>query len=339
MPSQTPEKKRQPKVRLPNAAETCGVPLPAIVIRTIRVPQGVDGTTADAPPMLYPHRPAKNWMGPDAAADITKAIANLLAVYSIVRFRLLQANGATTLDATMTVEQAAAQSFTLLRKSARKGLSRLTAFDNDKELVAWSRQPTQLFRIPVDAPRGETLQDASLDIVSLLQKALARTRRVLAAVHETQLSPDQSVGEALARAFAPDAHLTATDCYRVALFADINPAPIWRAHAHYDQFYELARFIGRIDRGAKAMMAAHQQEMIRNALAADNVAGDEALAGMRESLRSAIEHHFGMARFEEVLASTRRNQGILVVDRRTRRLRYRTDGGWWTRIFGRDRTT
>jgi hypothetical protein len=327
--------KKEPKVwpQLANDADACGVPLPAIVIRVVRVPQSVGGTEAGAPPLLYPHRPAKNWVGRDTMAGVTKSIMNLLSVYSIVAFRLMQAEGMTRLDAVMAIESAAGQSFTPIQKVAQKQLSNLTAFDGDNEVIAWAGNPTSLFRIPVRA-NEKALRQASFGVVDLLRVALAKTRRVLRAVQATQLSPSDEVGAAFAEAFDAGVRLDASDCYRFAIFGDINPAPLWREPARYARIYELARFIGRVDRGAKAVLTGHHQEIMREALESVDASEDLALAAMYDEVRSSIELHFGVARFQEILGKAREANGIGVVDRRSRRLRCRTDIGMQTRATG-----
>lgn len=321
--------------RFANDADTCGVPLPAIVIRTIRVPAAADGTTADAPLLLYPHRPAKNWVGRDATAGVLKPINNLLAVYSIVALQLLQAKGGGRPDAVITVESAAALSITSLEKAAREQLQELTAFDNNDDVVAWANHPTNLFRIPVYSG-AKTLQQASLAIVSLLQRARSKASGIQGAVHETQLSPADAAGTALVKAFGAGARLSALECHRVAEFADINPAPIWREHAQYAHIYELGRFVGRVDRGAKAVLTWHHHDSMQQAL--DGVGADEdsTLARMYEDIRSSIELHFGAARFRKMIAKARRERGTVVADRRSRRLRCRRDTALKARVFGRE---
>ena len=321
----------------PSAAEVCGVPLPAIVIRMVRVAQEADQTGIDAPPMLYPHRPSKNWMGRDQLSRISQALVDLLAVYSVVALRLLQAADRSLIDATIVIEGAAAQSLKRLRKVAQKRLSSLTGFDDDLELIAWASNPTSLFRIPVfvNGTRPATLQEASIDVVELLQTTFARARSVSNAIHATQLSPDIEVGAALTKAFAAGARFSSWDCYRVALFADINPAPLWRAHAHCASVFELGRFVGRVDRGAKALLPSYHQEAMDQALAGLPIGKEAELATMHDNIRSAIEVHFGVARFQKLLEEARRTGGVIAVDRQSRRLRCRTDMGLSARVRGR----
>lgn len=320
-----------------NAAEVCGVPLPAIVIRMVRVAQEADQATVDAPPMLYPHRPSKNWVGRDHLDGIKQAIIGLLAVYSVVALRLLQAANKSTIDATIVIEGAAAQSLKRLRKLAQTQLSILTGFDDDHQLIAWAGNPTSLFRIPAftNGTTPATLQEASIEVVNFLQSTFARTRSASIAIHATQLSPDIEVGAALTKAFAAGARFSSWDCYRVALFADINPAPLWRAHAHYASVFELGRFIGRVDRGAKALLPSRYQEAMEQVLAGLPIGEDTELATMHENIRSGIEVHFGVARFQKLLEEARRTGGVIAVDRQSRRLRCRTDVGLSARVRGR----
>lgn len=320
-----------------NAAEACGVPLPAIVIRMVRVAQAADEAGIDAPPMLYPHRPLKNWVGRDQLSGINQALLDLLAVYSVVALRLLQAADRSLIDATIVIEGAAAQSLKRLRKVTQKRLSSLTGFDDDLEVIAWASNPTSLFRIPIFATgtRPATLQEASIEVVNLLQSTFARTRSASNAIRATQLSPDIEVGAALTKAFAGGARFSALDCYRVALFADINPAPLWRAHAHYASVFELGRFVGRVDRGAKALLPSHHQEAMDQALAGLPIGEDAELATMQENIRSGIEVHFGVARFQKLLEEARKTGGVIAVDRQSRRLRCRTDIGLSARVLGR----
>jgi hypothetical protein len=307
----------------------------------VRVPHAADQATADAPPMLYPHRPSKNWVGRDQLGGIKQAILYLLAVYSVVALRLLQAADKSMIDATIVIEGAAGQSLKRLRKLAKKQLSILTGFDNDHQLIAWASNPTSLFRIPIFINGGKpaTLQEASIEVVELLQNTFARTRSVSNAIQTTQLSPSNEVGAALTKAFEAGARFSALDCYRVALFADINPAPLWRSHAHYDRLFELGRFIGRIDRGAKALLPSYHQEAMARALAGVPIGEDAELATMRDNIRSGIEVHFGVTRFHKALEEARRTGGVIAVDRQSRRLRCRTDVGLSARVRGRSRGT
>lgn len=343
MANQNQEKpKRQAKVRpkFPTEADACGVPLPHSVVRLVRLSPNVDGTTSDAPPMLYGQRPAKSWMeGRDTTASFIKATQKLMAVYSIVAYRLLQANGKSRQDAIIAIEKVAAQSFSRIEKTGRRELSALTGFDSDDELVAWATHQSSLFRIPVlvDGKRTTALQTLT-DVVGLLQVTSARATRILKAVHATQLAADEKVGLAVAEAFQHDPQFEALDCYRVALFADINPAPIWRAHAHYAHVFELARFIGHIDRGAKALLVpGPHSQTLEQALADTYSSADTALAAMYENIRSSIDVHFGIARFREMLRHAQESEGVLVVDRRSRRLRCRADVDRKMRILGANR--
>lgn len=343
MTSQAPEEpKRQAKVRpkFATEADVCGVPLPHSVVRLARLPPNVDGTTTDAPPMLYAQRPAKSWVnGRDTTAGIIKAVKKLMAVYSIVASRLLQASGKSRQDAIIVIEKVAAQSFSQLEKTGRRELSTLTGFDSDDELVAWATHQSSLFRIPAlgDGKRASPLQ-ASIDVISLLQVTSARTTRILKAIHATQLAADEKVGSAVAEALKHSPQFEALDCYRVALFADISPTPIWRTHARYAHVFEIARFIGHIDRGAKAsLVPGPHSQTLEQALAGTYSGEDAALAAMYKNIRLSVEVHFGIARFRDMLRHTQENEGVLVVDRRSRRLRCRTDVDRRMRVLGADR--
>jgi hypothetical protein len=139
---------------------------------------------------------------------------------------------------------------------------------------------------------------------------------------------------ALAEAFGAGAQLSAFDCYRVALCGDINPAPLWRTHAHYDAAFELARFVGRIDRGAKTLLTWHHVAAMERALTEAPNGENAELTKMHDNIRSSIDAHFGIACFRELLQQSRETGGVVAVDRQTRRLRCRTDISMKTQATG-----
>lgn len=334
--------KRQAKVRpkFATEADACGIPLPHSVVRLVRLPPSVDNTTSDAPLMLYAQRPAKSWVdGRDTTAGIIKAVRKLMAVYSVVAFRLLQADGKRRQDAIIATEKVAAHSFSQIEKTARKELSALTGFDSDDELIAWASHQSSLFRVPVPADgKRTTMLQTLIDVIGLLQVTSARATRILKAVHAFQLAADEKVALAVAEAFEHGPQFEALDCYCIALFADINPAAIWRAHAHHAHVFEIARFIGHIDRGAKAsLVPGPYAQTLEQALAGPYGGEDAALAAMYENIQSSIETHFGIARFREILRDAQESEGALVVDRRNRRLRCRTDADRRMRLLGVNR--
>lgn len=322
--------RRVPKTKL--RAE--GGPLPAVVIRTPPTARTGSANTM-APPILHPHRSTKHDTGPDVRSGVLRIVNRQLAIYAIVAHRLLQAKGTNRANATMVVEKAAGRSLTPLEKTARGVLAAQTAFDDNNALAHWAGNPTHQFRIPL-FPWGKkkpTLEDASVKAVELLQITLAKSERVLGAVHATQLSGDSAAAEAREAAFAWGPHLSLSDCYRIAMFADINPAPLWPVHSPHAQVFELGRFIGRVDRGAKAILIANHVEMLEWVLA-DLCIADMEIAKMRDDIRTAVEAHFDVGEARKIMQQARESGGVIAVDRKTRRLRCRTDVGLKTRVLG-----
>ena len=112
-------------------------------------------------------------------------------------------------------------------------------------------------------------------------------------------------------------------------------SPLWRAAAHYASVFELGRFVGRVDRGAKALLPSYHQEAMEQVLAGLPIGQDAELATMHDNIRSAVETHFGVVRFQKLLEEARRTGGVIAVDRQSRRLRCRTDVGLSARVHGR----
>lgn len=322
--------RRVPKTKL--RAE--GGPLPAVVIRTPRTARTGSANTM-APPILYPHRSTKHDTGPDVRSGVLRIVNRQLAIYAIVAHRLLQAKGTNRANATMVVEKAAGRSLTPLEKNARGVLAAQTAFDDNNALTHWAGNPTHQFRIPL-FPWGKkkpTLEDASVKAVELLQITLAKSERVLKAVQGTQLSGDGAAAEARRAAFSWGPNLRLSDCWRVAMFGDINPAPLWPVHSQHAQVFELGRFIGRVDRGGKAILIANHVEMLEWMLA-DLCIADMDIAKMRDDIRTAVEAHFDVGEIRKIMQQARESGGVIAVDRKTRRLRCRTDVGLKTRVLG-----
>lgn len=313
------------------------VPLPAIVVRLARLPNAADRAAVNAPPILYPHRPAKDHAGRDELTPLADQMLNALAVYTHVMLRLLQANGMELLHAEPVLQAAAGRSLKYLLKRSAAALPEFSCFDNNDSLVAWSIDPTDTFRLTI-APKArspDTPINRGLEAVRLISTGLARTERVTAAIHATQLASNEKIGVALKKAFAIGDTLKAMDIFRLAMVSDTNPAPLWREFAHFADLFELARFIGKIDRGALAVVPMDRLATMLDALnnKVDWRSGDAPL--MRQSIRAAIDRHFDVRRFEAMLEQAIVTKGIVAVDRKTRRLRYRTDAGPLTRILGR----
>ena len=322
----------------PREAEALGIPLPAIVVHIRRVRSEADGQTAPLdPPILYPYRPAKAGAGRDLQTSMERALSRALAVYGHVTLRLLQAQGKTLLHAEPSVQQAAGQSSKSLLKTSATALSELTGFDNNDGVVAWATQPDSSFVLPgTGAAIGiEGLCDRALEVLNLISAGLGRTKRVVWAMHTTQLLSDREVSAAFAETFRAGVALDSLDCFRLAMAADINPSPLWRAHSQYAQVFELARFVGRVDRGGLALLPLEHVDSMDRALNGSSAEISSDLDAMQRLVREAIAFHFGGGRFRRLLLQARSTGGLIVVDRRTRRLRCRTDAGLMARIFGR----
>lgn len=318
--------------------EALGIPLPAIVVHVRRVQSEADGQAAPFdPPILYPYRPAKAGAGRDLQTSMERALSRALAVYGHIALRLLQAQGKTLLHAEPSVQKAAGQSSKSLLKISATALSELTGFDNNEGVVAWATRPDSSFVLPRTGTTvaNEGSCDRALEVLNLISAGLGRTKRVVRAMHETQLSTDREVSAAFAEAFRAGVALDSLECFRLAMAADINPAPLWRAHSQYAQVFELARFVGRVDRGGLALLPLNHVASIERALVDTSAEIGSDLCIMQQLVREAIAFHFGVDRFRPLLLQARSTGGLIVVDRRTRRLRCRTDAGLMARIFGR----
>jgi len=325
-----------------NQASACGIPLPAIVIRLVPIRQKLDEATIDAPLMLYPHRPLKMWMGKDPLAKILQSMMNLLGVYALAAVRILEADPITS-DPKGSVEKICARSLKYLLEIGRSRLAIDTGLDDNEHLMAWAANPTSIFRVPTSTimvseianlKRQIPFREAVLDPVRLLSTAIARTERILGAFQSTQLAPDEKVEAAVVEAFRANSQFGAWDCYQVAMFADISPGPLWRAQADYTPIFELGRFVGRIDRGAMALLTSYHFQSMEQVLVRGRVK-DVEFSKMNDNVVSAIDMHFGVERFRKMIQRAATTGGVIAVERQTRRLRCRRDVGPMTRLRGR----
>lgn len=313
------------------------VPLPAVVARLVRVPDAADGAALNAPPILYPHRPAKTNPGRDELTSLADQILSALAIYTHVTLRLLQANGMELLHAEPILQGAAGRSHKHLLKLSAKKLEEFTCFDNNNGIVSWAASPADIFHLTISpkAPLPDTPLNRGLEAVRLISTGLARTERVTMAIHATQLASNEEIGAALKEAFAIGAALNAMDLFHLAMISDANPAPLWREFAHFADLFELARFIGKIDRSAQALLPTDRLTTMLDVLDHETDMPPDDATLMHQSIRTAIDRHFGVQRFQTVLEQAIATKGIVAVDRKTRRLRHRTDAGLIARIFGR----
>ena len=162
-----------------------------------------------------------------------------------------------------------------LLKEGRRLLAAETMFGSERELREYSATKyARLRRMPgqLSANSAAERAAAELSAVELISIAYRRAQSILSAFEEAhaaeskrKATPKDSedarqirpvAHEILQRAFDRNgSNLNVGKLFELAILADINPATLWPQHIRlFAQPFELARFIGRIDRGLEARL-------------------------------------------------------------------------------------
>src|SRR5690606_8547568 len=103
-----------------------------------------------------------------------------------------------------------------------------------------------------DRPRLEK----ALAPVKTLSKALGHAERISTAYDHAERVPSDGAASIIGRAFqeSPYANLSADDLFEVSCFGNINPVALWHLTNEHILSCEVARCIGRVQAGAKAVL-------------------------------------------------------------------------------------
>ena len=251
-----------------------GAPAPGL---TMRISPGAlypsSGDQGPLGPLLVPDITLKSTAGRYQPRKIVSRLRQSLAVHTLVAFHCLLPLLGTRQAAEDKLATVAASGIERLLREGRRHLSRETAFGSEPALQRFSeiKQKT-LKAADIDIPwrKGE-LVEAELSAVRLVSIALVRAQAILAAFDDAQRAAktletkngesettiDDASWAAIKNAFEryhPDLGIHAL--WEIAVYADINPMVLWPQHIlGFADLFEIARFIGRIDRGIEAGLA------------------------------------------------------------------------------------
>jgi hypothetical protein len=168
---------------------------------------------------------------------------------------------------------------------------------------------------PLPVPDGRSRIDAELGSIDRLSKTYSRAKTVLRAFERTKTE-----SQALAQVNIDVAYrgvgsaCSAGDLIEIAMVGDINPIALWPAHAEVSaETYEVFRFIGRLQRGADAVLARGHFEIVKQAIA--HPPGEQSFA--EQIIRGTLLESFNREQLAEALELASSSEA-LVIRRRTR---------------------
>lgn len=255
------------------------VPLPAVVIRVI----GQIGKVSedkmqavlnrDAPP-----RRDENGLAVSGPRELGPLADHLRAGFGV---HVLQTNhglrylGLTKRGADIAIEEKLAGGelgVAALMAIGRDHLADWTGFDSEGELAEFCCYKYAALAgrgFPLPLPDRQSRVEAELGSIDRLSTAYSRAKTILRAFDRTRIE-----SQSLARVNIDVAYrgagsaFSARDLIEIAMAADINPLALWPNHTEVSaETYEVFRFIGRLQRGADAVLARGQFEIVTQAIA------------------------------------------------------------------------
>lgn len=277
--------------QLATSVATAGprVPLPATVIRVIGqiggdVTQGKMQAVLnrDAPPRRDQNGLAMS--GPRELGPLADHLRAGFGVHVLQTSHGLRQLGLTKKGADSTIDEKLAGGelgVAALMAIGRNHLVGWTGFNSEDELATYCRYKYPAltgrgFRVPL--PDRQSRIDAEVGCIKRLSMAYSRAKTILRAFERARTE-----SQTLARVDIDVAYggagsaFSARDLIEIAMAGDINPIALWPTHAEVSaEAYEVFRFIGRLQRGADALLARDHFDIVKQAMA--HAPGERTLA-------------------------------------------------------------
>ncbi|MDI4232489.1 hypothetical protein OZ411_06635 [Bradyrhizobium sp. Arg237L] len=307
-------------------------PLPAIVIRLIgRIGDVTRGTmqavlSRDAPP-----RRDQNGFAMSGPRELGPFADHLRAGFGV---HVLQTNhglrqlGFTKNGADTKIEEKLAGGelgVAALMAIGRDHLAAWTGFDSEDELANYCRYKhaaltSRGFALPL--PDRPSRIEAEVGRIDRLSTAYSRAKAISRVFERTHNESQRLARLNIDVAFrGVGSAFSARDLIEIAMVADINPIALWPNHTEVSaEAFEVFRFIGRLQRGADAVLARDHFDIVKQAIArapGERTFAEKVICGTlldsynREQLAAALD-----------LASS---SAALVIRRRTREFALNTE--------------
>ena len=296
------------------------------------------GTGNSFVPLLVPDRTLKPAAGRYPSRAIVAKLRRSLAVHSLMALHGLQPLLGTRQAARNRIATVAPSGIDHLMREGRQYLSQETAFESEEELRRLFGRKRELLKdAGIDIPwRREELVEAELAAVRLVSIASVRAQTILSAFEAAQRTArpgrtangdeeaviDETAWQAIRETFGryrPD--LGIGSLWEIAAYADINPCTLWPQHtARFATLFELARFIGRIDRGIEVSLACVHLDLLEAVLTEMPDPFDEDQAQLAMVSRVKLRQHFRQEALLTVAGEARREGASLRIARGTRAL-------------------
>jgi hypothetical protein len=295
---------------------------------------------------LIPDRPLKNSEGRYPPREIVVRLRRALGLYTLTAYHNLLAIPKTTTAAKDALRQVAPLDVDRLLGEGRTRLSMDTVYRLEEQLRDLSRSRIAMLK-SVGAKVPENVKskriDAELSAVKLISHAYSRARALLSAAEQAQRrgakSRPEAGGQTIIRLIDATSwneiqdsfgrhfrNLNAEELYHVAVYADINPATLWPQYiSRFTQLFEIARFIGRIDRGMAARLKPDHLKLLDDIL--NDMFGpfNDARDALILETRAKLAIHFDEDALRRAVRRSRTTSGDLVVPGKDEQERRRGD--------------
>ena len=322
-------------------------------IRVDQRPLLVDGRdTGVYEPLLVPDRELKDTQGRYSYRELMVRLNKSLALNVLVAFHGLQAAYGTRVAAENDLVQLGLPSLKNLLRDGRALLRTATLFDSEEALQRWSVRKVETYRRLNGAlPRSNSSPFvlAELSAVKIVNVARLRAQSLLSAFENVQrrhvknsqqgskktdrsaegdvMDIDQTSHCEIQTAFnRHPASPHPGELWELAFYADVNPVVLWPQHIRrYAQLLEIARFLGRVDRGVEARLDSSHLPIVAAILGETYGPFDDDRDLLARLKRIKLNKHFLDAFFShdellDYLNCALHLEADLVVEGRTRRL-------------------
>lgn len=310
-----------------------GLSLPAMTILPQTVPAEAGSSLSRAEVLLVPIQGSKETSGPYPRRKIVEVLRNGLGVQTILADYKLRALARDRDEASDYLEDALPDTVAHHREAGITHLAAWTEFDNVGQVRTWANAK---FLAPPKNNKDLRAREAAVELsaVRLLVQALEHVEHVALAYYQAERAAPEEAASIIGSAYkeSPYANLTADDLFAIAVFGDLNPVPFWGLSEEHLISFEIARFIGRIQAGAQAVLLPHLQPGVLRALSSSEPVGgsneqdqpnDPFSLALETNIRAAFKTSNEMPAASEFKKKLSNAVGInqnLVIDRRTRKM-------------------
>lgn len=203
----------------------------------------------------------------------------------------------------------------------RTNLAAWTGFDSEDELKRLSKVKYDLLphRSPhMPMPDQKSRIRAELAYLKPLSKAYGRAVTILEAFAKSITMSSDLARIEIRRAYKhKETEVSPADLIAIAILADVNPLPLWPMHGEIEgDEFEVFRFIGRLQRGADAILLRAHFGIVRQAIKTEK--GKRTLS--QQVISGILEGFFDLGVFIAGLDFVEANGDALVIPRGTKNL-------------------